>query len=198
MHLYNAACVCVADLSQFIPVPVGVCVHAQHFQSCVCSYSQSDTWMTDDPVGDTSHPAQPESCYPPHPPTPLPIKKCALCLLPRLLAINPGSTSNVALPSFPQVTALNTIIIAASPLVCLRVCVCVCVRTNQPQPGCMHACLSLRMCACWGGGGGGLLDQRKPKSSYKRAMHSGWAEERREGDRRKERERAREREGEKS
>lgn len=133
----------------------------------------------------------------PPPPTPLPIKKCALCLLPRLLAINPGSTSNVALPSFPQVTALNTIIIAASPLVCL--CVCVCLRENKPATTWLHACLSVAAYVCvLGGGGGGLLDQRKPKSSYKRAMHSGWAEERREGDRRKERERAREREGEKS
>lgn len=49
--------------------------------------------------------------------------------------------------------------------------------------------------------GGRLLDQRKPKSSYKKAMHSAWVEGRREGERREERGRQkreeREREGKK-
>lgn len=47
----------------------------------------------------------------------------------------------------------------------------------------MHACLSVLR----GVRRGSLLDQRKPKSSYKKAMHSAWAEGRREGERRAER-----------
>lgn len=141
MYLRSCVCVCVRYI--LFLVPVGVCVCPMFPELCVLVL-QPDTWMTDDPVGDTSHPAQPESCPPPHQ-SPSLLKKSILCLLPRLLAINPGSTSNVALPPFPRVTALSTITIAAS----LRVC----VRENEPAATWLHACLSI---AEGGGGWGGL------------------------------------------
>ena len=135
---------------------------------------------------------------PPHPfsstcPPSLLTKKCILCLLPRLSAINPGSTSDVALPPFPRVTALYAIIIAASlrVYVCVCVCVCVCVQKgDHPRPT-RAPCMPVYR---WRGGGqqGDLLDQRKPKSSYKKAMHSGRGKE---GGRKKARERETETEG---
>lgn len=130
---------------------------------------------------------------PPTCPPPLLTKKCILCLLPRLSAINPGSTSDVALPPFPRVTALYAIIIAASLRV--YVCVCVCALKGEQTSRNLAACMPVYRCKGEGGGGGqqgDLLDQRKPKSSYKKAMHSGRGKE---GGRKKARERETETEG---
>ena len=142
---------------------------------------------------------------PPHPfsytcPPSLLTKKCILCLLPRLSAINPGSTSDVALPPFPRVTALYAIIIAASlrVYVCVCVCVCVCVHKGEQPSRNLAACMPVYRCR--GGGNKGTYWTRGNLNPHiKRPCTQ--AEARREGGRRQERGRQKQRgggEGEKS
>ena len=135
---------------------------------------------------------------PPTCPPPLLTKKCILCLLPRLSAINPGSTSNVALPPFPRVTALYAIIIAASlrVYVCVYVCVCVCVcartRENKPAATWLHACLSIAVKGKGGTGNKGTYWTRGNLNPHiKRPCTQ--TEAKREGGRRQERGRQKQR-----
>lgn len=115
---YPLVCVCVCGI--LFSVHGGSCGsvcarECMHISSVVCLLLlHSDTWMTDDPVGATNHPAQPESHAPPpsislwlahiHSNSPsLKKKKCTLCLLPRRFAINPFDPPLMC-PRFPRVT----------------------------------------------------------------------------------------------
>lgn len=128
---------------------------------------------------------------PPTCPPPLLTKKCILCLLPRLSAINPGSTSDVALPPFPRVTALYAIIIAASLRV--YVCVCVCALKGEQTSRNLAACMPVYRCKGEGGGGnkGTYWTRGNLNPHIKRPCTQ--AEARREGGRRQERGRQKQR-----